>query len=271
VLRRVFFTTVAACALALGQEQWLETSHSDFADGVELDPSMYVSRRANLDPDSGCIEFFARFDVNNDGAFDLGTSSTAEGPVRLFYGPIYTPTVCSSCASSSGNGNIDLADLNLDGYAELVHSGGQIFWGTPSGPTAANPTLLPYQNSEAVYVYDIDRNGYLDLAFASVSRYVRIFWGSAVGYSQDSSLRIDVGPQLAHNIDVADFDKDGWGDLAFSSNSSYPSNLILYWGPNRTYHSVYLPFLANESHGLSVADLDRNGWLDLGACRITLK
>ena len=34
--------------------QWRETTLGDFADG-ELDPALYVSRRAELESDSGCV------------------------------------------------------------------------------------------------------------------------------------------------------------------------------------------------------------------------
>lgn len=250
-----------------GQVQWIESKWEDFRDGVEIDPAMYVSRRATFsDPDSGCVEFSARFDVNNDGLFDLCCVDRG-GYLRLYLGcnphdSIYFPI-------NNEGGNCDLADLNLDGYAELIHSGYltgncYIYWGSSSGPSPYNPTLLPNNNGEAVYVVDIDKDGFLDIILSSESNnFIYIYWGSATGYNQTNFTRIDVGNKTAHNIEVADFDKDGWNDIALVHHySNYIS--IVYWRRDREFREIKrVPFLSNDPHGLSVADLNKDGWLDL--------
>jgi hypothetical protein len=246
--------------------RWCETSHSDFADGI-VDPQMYVSRRAQLELDSGCVEFFARFDVNNDGYYDL-VSSSFNGPnLRLWLGDSvrYGLHRVINYAISSG-GSADLADLNMDGYAELVHSGFQshcsVFWGSASGPLPDSETQLPNGNAEDVYVYDLDKDGFLDIVLGGDYGSMYIYWGSPQGYSVANRTVVPLGNSLVFNIEIADFDKDGWGDIAFEQYGS--DNPIIYWGPGRTYRSIVrLPNCGGSPHGISVADLDKNGWLDL--------
>ncbi|MEO0114568.1 MAG: FG-GAP-like repeat-containing protein [candidate division WOR-3 bacterium] len=251
---------------------WNESRWQDFIDG-ELDPSLYVSRRAQLEPDSGCIEFFARFDVDNNGFYDLACADDS-GPapryLRLYKGyPFgYRPESLLVYPIPSA-GNIDLADLNLDGWAELIHSGwstgyATIYWGTPNGPSATNTTTLPYQGySEAVSVYDLDRDTYLDIIIGSSNGRIYIYWGSSSGYSQANRTEVNVQYSAGHNIEIADFDKDGWGDITVAL-WTHNQNPVIYWGPNRQPREiVWLPFFFNNAHGVTVADFNRDGWLDI--------
>jgi hypothetical protein len=248
---------------------WIETSHADFADG-SVDPQMYVSHRAQYDPDSGCVEFFSRFDVDNNGYYDLGCSDDSGPWLRLYLGSSsgYTPTYRLLYPIRSG-GNIELADLNLDGYAELVHSGWRsgravIYWGTSGGPSPYDTTSLSYSGQgEDVCVYDLDKDGYLDIIIGSSSGDLYIFWGAVDGYSSSRHSTVNLGYAIGHNIEVADYDRDGWGDLALSC-WTYDQMPIVYWGPGRQpSRIVWLPGRWNNFHALSTADLDRNGWLDL--------
>jgi hypothetical protein len=250
---------IFAASTLFAQTHWIESTLQDFRDG-ELDPSMYIARRALPQSDSGSVQLFASFDANCDGKFELVTSSY--GTVRLLYGPDYSVNNCSSFVTGGGSGNCDLADLNGDGYPDLIHSCGQVYWGTPNGPTAANPTILPVLSMEAVYATDLDRDGYMDLVFASIDGYLDIYWGSINGIHVYDTTKIITHGSLTHNVEIADFNKDGWGDIALSDRYN-DSNPILYWGPERTYTVVRLPYIEDQSHGISVADLDGNGWLDI--------
>ncbi len=248
---------------------WNESNWQDFIDG-EIDPSLYVSRRAQYESDSGCVEFFARFDVDNNGFYDLGCSDDSGPYLRLYRGTpfgYFNDSVLLYPVPAAGN--IDLADLNLDGWAELIHSGwntgyATIYWGTPTGPSSTNTTTLPYQgNSEAVSVYDLDRDTYLDILIGSSNGKIYIYWGSSTGYSQGNRYEIDVQYMAGHNIEIGDFDKDGWGDITIAL-WTHNENPVIYWGPGRHEREiVWLPHFHNNSHGATVADFNRDGWLDI--------
>jgi len=249
--------------------RWVETTHADFADGV-VDPEMYVSLRAAREPDSGCVEFFSRFDVDNNGYYDLACSDDSGPNLTLYMGSSsgYSPGYRLIYPVTSG-GNEDMADLNLDGHSELIQSGWRmghtiIYWGTPDGPSPTDTTELDYSGQgEDVNVYDLDKDAYLDIILGSSDGNLYIFWGSPSGYSSANCTQIYLGYSLGHNIEIADFDRDGWGDIALST-WTFDQDPIIYWGPNRTpRETVWLPGRWNNFHGISVADLDKNGWLDI--------
>ena len=248
---------------------WTETSVQDFRDG-ELDPMMFVSPRAQLDPDPGCVEFFARFDVDNNGYYDLVCADDSGPWLHLYFGSAagYSPTNCRRYPVPGG-GNIDLADLNLDGWAELIHSGWRsghvtIYWGTDSGPSPSDTTWLQLSGqSEAVAVYDLDRDSYLDILAGSDNGNLYIFWGAASGYSSSRRSSVYLNGQIGHNLEVADFDRDGFGDIAASLWSRNRA-AIIYWGAARTPREiVWLPVSPNNPHGITVADLNEDNWLDI--------
>ncbi|MDH7518264.1 MAG: VCBS repeat-containing protein, partial [bacterium] len=248
---------------------WTESRVEDFADG-QLDPMMYVSRRTVAEPDSGCIEFFSRFDLDNNGYFDLVSSDDSGPYLRVYFGSASGYSVANSrYYPVPGGGNVDLADLNLDGYAELIHSGWRsghitIYWGTDSGPSPVDTTWLVISGqSEAVTVYDLDRDAYLDIIAGSDNGMVYIFWGDANGYNSSRRSSIFLNGSVGHNLEVADFDKDGFGDIVASlwSRNQAP---VIYWGSGRSpQRIVWLPVSGNNPHGVTVADLNDDSWLDL--------
>ncbi|MEO0084998.1 MAG: VCBS repeat-containing protein, partial [candidate division WOR-3 bacterium] len=226
---------------------------------------LYVSPRSQLDPDSGCVEFFARFDVDNNGYYDLVCADDSGPWLHLYFGSPsgYSPTNCRRFAVPGG-GNIDLADLNLDGYAELIHSGWRsghvtIYRGTDSGPSPVDTTWLQISGqSEAVAVFDLDRDSYLDILAGSDNGNLYIFWGSATGYSSSRRSSVYLNGQIGHNLEVADFDRDGYGDIAASLWSRNRA-AVIYWGSDRTPREiVWLPVSGNNPHGITVADLNED-------------
>jgi len=235
-----------------------------------LDPMMYVSPRAQLDPDSGCVEFFARFDVDNNGYFDLVCADDSGPFLRLYFGSSsgYSPNN-RRLFPVPGGGNIDLADLNLDGRAELVHSGWRsghvtIYWGSDSGPSPGDTTWLTISGqSEAVAIYDLDRDSYLDILAGSDNGMLYIFWGSSAGYSSANRSSVFLNGSIGHNLEVADLDQDGYGDIVASLWSRNQA-AVIYWGAGRTPKSIaWLPVSPNNPHGVSVADLNLDNWLDV--------
>ena len=255
---------IAGAAPAL---TWTESSRQDFGDG-QFEGNLYASFR-----DGGTVEFTPRFDLNNDGWMDLVCSEAGGNYVHVYFGdPSGYSYSRSRDYSVPGGAACDIADLDCDGYAELVHMGwrsrscGTIYWGTDSGPDPYDVTILPVSNSEAVATADLDGDGHLDLAFASEDGTICIYWGSAAGYSPSTVTLIPLGIETGHNFVVADVDKDGYLDLLGCCTNQYIRQPTFYFGPNRTYRIEWLDFSVGggfNAQGITVADFDRNGWLDI--------
>jgi hypothetical protein len=246
---------------------WRETTRGDFGDG-EFQSNLYASFR-----DGGTVEFVPRFDLNNDGWMDLVCSEGYGDHVYIYFGDStgFSPSR-SRAYPVPGGAACDIADLNSDGYPDLVHMGwraqayGTIYWGTDSGPDPRKTTLLPVSKSEAVATADLDNDGYLDLIFASEDSTSYIYWGSSSGYSLANATLIDLGEETGHNWVVADLDRDGFLDLLGCCTSYSTRHPVFYFGPNRTYRLDWMDFSAGggfNAQGITVADLDQNSWLDI--------
>ena len=252
---------------------WTDTHYSDFLQGI-YDAEIYVSRRLQQEispSDSGCIEYHAKFDVNNDGWYDLVSSDKSGPAVKIWLGSSsgYSQSNSLTYPVTSG-GNCDISDLNLDGYPELLHSGVImhnfcIYWGTATGPSPTDTTLLPNDDAEAIYVADFDKDTYLDIAMAGIDGTLYLYWGSDAGYSTSDRLAVSLGP-MGHNIEASDLDMNGYLDMivlrAFAPNDV----VILYQTSPRNFTQSSLDFSTSISpHGLSREDLDNNGYIDIVA------
>ncbi len=254
-------------ALLFGGAQalsWVETSAADFNDGTP-DNGLYASHRGD-----GAVEFVGRFDLNNDGYIDLVCPDDSGPYLRVYFGSAAGyDSAHSRYYPMSGGGGVDMADLNTDGYPELIHSGWHsrvmtIYRGTDSGPSPTDTTqLATVGRCEAVYAFDLDHDTYLDLICGTDTSTVTIFWGSAAGYSNSDTSIVALDGMIGQNLEVADFDRDGWADIAavcWTRNA----NPVIYWGPGRRPRAVvWLPTADGKSHGVTAADFDKDGWLDL--------
>ncbi|MEO0211760.1 MAG: VCBS repeat-containing protein [candidate division WOR-3 bacterium] len=256
---------------------WVETTPQDFADGW-YDPLLYVSRRLQIEginpSDSGAVEFYARFDANRDGFYDL-TSAGLYGPVRIWWGNStgYSASNRRDFPTSSG-GNCDIADLNLDGWPELIHSGYAsyclIYWGSQAsgGPNPTMYTSLPANLSEAVFAYDLDKDTYLDIILEEENvGTVRVYWGSRTGYSPVNFSSRALSAR-GHNIEVADLNKDGYPDIVLPRRVGWTWGITILWGDgtprNLSDNPIwYEDMSGTESHGLTIADFNKDGWLDI--------
>lgn len=256
----------------------IDTKYSDFQQGT-YDDEIYVSRRLQTETnltDSGCVEYQARFDVNNDGWYDLVSADYLGPNISIWLGSKtgYSPMNCLTYPVVGG-GNCDIADLNLDGYAELIHCGHWsgnfcIYWGTGAGPSSTDTTLLPNGGcTEVVYVADFDRDTYLDIAGGDP---LYVYWGtgspdSGTGYSQ-----MNLGPAGAeHNIESADLDGNGLLDIITIQKYSPFDVIIFYQDSARYFHQQHLDFAdTDNAHGLSIADLNKDGFIDIIATSYAL-
>ncbi|MGB9722172.1 MAG: FG-GAP-like repeat-containing protein, partial [bacterium] len=247
--------------IQLNADIWIETSQSDFADGI-YERNIYSSNHAN-----GAVEFVPRTDLNSDGFIELFTSDRDGPNIKIYWGSMsgYSPGNCM-LFNTSGGGNCDAADLNCDGYADFIvthrFESIRIYWCSPTGPNPGNYFEISPLNSESCFPADFNKDGYIDIAVGlRTSGYGSIFWGSAMGYSYNN--RTDLPSYSGeHNIEVADFNKDNWLDVLFVyATDAYR----IYWGSNAGFLPSNFTQLQGLTgcHGSSVADLNNDSFLDL--------
>jgi hypothetical protein len=243
---------------------WIETTQEDFADG-SYEKNIYASHNSN-----GSLEFTTRFDLNCDGYIDLFSSSADS--ITIYWGNVQGYSLSNKTIfphDGIGCGNCEGAYLNDDEYPEFIatyDSRVVIYWGSASGYSYQNNLSIWTANNEAVYIADLNRDGYLDITVGnSISHSTSsIYWGSPSGYSANN--RTDLGTVFgAHNFEVADFNRDGWYDIVVVNNNADYN--YIFWGSPDGYTSdnrttLYLPG-ADIPHGSSVADLNNDGYLDI--------
>jgi len=229
----------------------------------------------------GCVEFYARWDADNNGYYDLFVAGRGTYGQKLFMGgewgyDLDHTITFLDCQQYGDAGGIDMADLDMDGYAEAIHSGGwdapnaYLYWGTSSGPDPSSPTLLPmptphHRCHETVFTYDLDKDGYLDLTVSGgpSPNYTRIFWGEETfSYSAYTDLPYNIGAQ--HNLEMADLDHDGWVDAIIPIYGSHYAAIVHFSeGRSYTIDSLDLLPLSGGLHGTSIADFNEDEWLDI--------
>lgn len=295
-MRKYFFVLLGLLpAVTVAQKgSWTETTRQDFSDG-SYERDIYCSYRTSpQDPDSGALEFVPRFDFTNDGWIDVvvsnkpnsGSWSEAKKDWILLYtgGADGFNTQRYLSYPTNNGATVDGADLDLDGYNDLVvchyYSPNNakvgaicIYWGTAAGPSPTDTTMLPQkQQTESVYIADVNKDGWLDIigsdfgarldtTFSTDS--VVIFWGGPARAYSGSKITVLPAAVARHNFQVADFDKDGYYDL-FVVNY-YGTQDYIYWGSKDGFNAstvTKINFLSTYPHGCNTADFNKDGWLD---------
>lgn len=297
-MRRAFvlFTLLLPLVVFGQQGSWTETSRNDFSDGW-YERDIYCSYRAvSYEPDSGALEFVPRFDFTNDGWIDVvvsnkpnsaGWDQAKQDWILLYTGGAdgYNSQRFLSYLTNNG-ATVDGADLDLDGYNDLVvchyYSPSMakvgalcIYWGTAAGPSPTDTTMLPQkQQTESVYIADVNKDGWLDIigsdygarldtTFGANADSIAIFWGGPNRAYSSSKATFLPASVARHNFQVADFDKDNFYDI-FVVNY-YGTQNYIYWGSKDGFNSTNLTRIDYQDtfpHGVTTADFNRDGWLD---------
>ena len=243
-------------------------SQGTFPDGGV---NIYVSR-------AGRIQLIPRWDINRDGYMDI-LFNQDHNPVEnvdamIYWGgprgyhslfpPFWREVLPSfklykelkkrqnsvSFLPTFGGGPVDVADLNKDGYPDIVfvntihnytvHMPAYIYWGSRDGYSEHKRTELPTLFGRDQAVADLNQDGWLDLVFANygvesgdrwgykhhLESY--IYWGGPDGFLEERRTTIPTVSPVS--CAAGDFNGDGWTDLAFANNNLQKQSVYVYFG-----------------------------------------
>ncbi|MCK6524165.1 FG-GAP-like repeat-containing protein [Myxococcota bacterium] len=280
-------STTTSCSLPSGYV----TDSSDCEDGAA---TAYPGSTATETPKDGidqdCDGEDLCTDLNCDGLPDVVlaqqyTGSKHSGSLYLYMnqgsGKFSSSKVTT--LASSGSYGYDVADLDQDGYQDVIIANyydgsttslnSMVYWGSAAGYSTADSTALPTIGAVRVLVHDLNLDGWDDLTFvshynsssSSYSVNSIIYFGSASGFSTSRTTSLST-PGGWEGM-VEDLDNDGYPDLIFCdyySGSSYSTNSYIYWGSSGGYSSsdrTSLPTLG--CYDVDTADFNADGYTDL--------
>lgn len=124
-------------------------------------------------------------------------------------------------------------------------------------------------NGAGVAANDLDRDGDLDLVFASVDGEGKILWND--GDLQFSSAPLD--DRFARGVAIVDVDADGWRDIVFTHrgldgvsywrNTGGDASRPLSLSPRPSFARTSLPGVDHYAYAMAWGDVDGDGDLDL--------
>jgi len=180
-----------------------------------------------------------------------------------------------------GSGVVEVADLDGDGYMDLVFGNhfdlgtyvldSYIYWGGPSGYSVGDRTDLPTRGAAGITIDDLDGDGLLDIALtnywdaATVYQDSHIYWGTPSGYSTgDRDALPTVG---GWGNDIYDVDGDGFLDILFANHRDelvWGNDSWIYYGSGTGYSTGNREDLSTFGpYGIRAADLDSDGFTDI--------
>lgn len=199
-------------------------------------------------------------DLNDDNRLDIIFSNYGSGSYHEVNSYIYWGSSTGFSTSNrtelptQGGISCSVADLNEDGYLDIVFSNRQtssfnlnihsyIYWGGSTGYSSGNMDSLYTEGAYGNAIYDLNNDGFLDIIFCNHfngTTYLRdsyIYWGDSTG-TFNESRRTGLPTQSANSVAAADLNLDGWSDLVFANwkdDITNDVNSYIYWGSEQGY------------------------------------
>lgn len=156
-------------------------------------------------------------DFNHDGRLDLAVV-TAAGALQLFLGNVVGDFDAAPAAAALLIGPVVTADLNRDGFVDVIAAdatGFAVWPGVPSGVDVQNPETLLGPAPSKLMVADFNQDGAEDIVGLTSSGVVVALGDGGFGFSTPQIIE-SVGDDIA----IADFDADGSPDVLIGSTAN---------------------------------------------------
>ncbi len=242
-------------------------------------PDGYSDDNASWVPTIGVIGNTAG-DLDGDGIPEVIFNNVNDGHVHTVPSYIYLGNAEAEYSAENRleletiHSNVSfIADLNLDGYPEVVFSipkALRIYEGVSEGINPEKFTDLHTGHDHFdLETTDFNRDGYLDILAVSLVIEITddpektsiIFYGSEDGYSNS---RIDRIKNHGFTSAIGDINNDGYIDIAFHD---FGDRLLIYFGQVDGFsenNRQYLPCAATgDVVKINFADLNKDSWLDM--------